>query len=247
MAIALLIIVLAVAAGLLLQQRADRNRLAGFARAIAQPPRSKREIVLAATSRIHGLPSRPDPVFLSPLFKAMGATPGAVIQSGGCCSGKSRLLILTLAELGIRSYQITLYHQDGHAQHCLVETCLGKDRLIVDPSYGIYFATRGGDDLSLRDLQAGVTPVQLPVAPERKCGYPHDNPYYAFDYPASKTANWTSSPIRRIAYRLLHVASKGAVDRLRVPALLEWPQHIFIALAASLGLVAALILATVRI
>lgn len=245
MALAPLIIVLAAAVGLLLHQRADRFRLIGFARSIAPSPSSKREIVFAATSRIHGLPSRPDPVFLPTLFEAMGATPSAVIESGGCCSGKSRLLILTLAELGIRSYQITLYHQEGHAQHCLVETCLGKDRLIVDPSYGIYFAAPDGGNLSLRDLQAGVLPVQVPLVSDRRCGYP-DDPYYAFDYPASKTANWTCSSIRRVVYRLLHLASKGGVDRLKVPATLEWPQHIFIALAASLGLLAALVLAALK-
>jgi len=146
-----------------------------------------------------------------------------------------------LAELGIRSYQITLYHRDGHAQHCLVETCLEDGRLIVDPTYGIYFTRPDGNLVSLKEMQSGVPPLFVPVKKDERCGYPSD-PYYDFNYGLSKTADWTSTVTRRVAYRILELASSGAVDRLQVPAVLEWPQNIFIAMAAGLGISFTLLL-----
>jgi hypothetical protein len=229
---------------LLLQRRRDVRRLRQFVDDFHRSPRAH-ELVLDVARRCFLLPYRGDPVFYPRLFGPLGATPSAVIRLGGCCSDRSRLLILALAELGIRAYQITLYHRAGHAQHCLVEACLGADNLIVDPSYGIYYVSSNGGAISLRDLQAGELPVSLPLANDRPCGYPA-NAYYDFDFRASKTANWTKTPARRIVYRTLHRLSAGAVDQLKVPALLEWPQHLFIAIVAACATVmnaAAMLLA----
>jgi hypothetical protein len=186
-----------------------------------------RATVFRIARQIFDLPYSVDPVWISRILKPLGATPGAVIASGGCCSGKARLLILCLAERGIRAYQITLYHQAGHAQHCLVEAQINEERLLVDPSYGIYLADKQGLAVSLRDLQRGILPVQVPLSPGLTCGYPN-NRYHAFDYALSKTANWTHSITRRTVYWVLRQVSRGSVDRMAVPAWLEWPQNIAI-------------------
>jgi hypothetical protein len=232
--VALDVTLVVVAIGLLLQRCRDLRRLRAFVQALHPLPLSPREAVLCLAKRCYLVPGRinDDPVFCAPLFGPLGATPSSVIRLGGCCSGRARLLILALAEFGIRAYQITLYHRTGNAQHCLVEACLDEGRLIVDPSYGIYYATANGDLITLRDLQAGSLPVYVPLISDRACGYPA-NSYYDFDFRASKMANWTKSLARRIAYSALHRLTNGAVDRLEVPAVLEWPQHLFIAVAAA--------------
>jgi len=239
-----LAIAFAVTVVLVVWQRRARRSLVGFAQSIAQTNTSPREAVLAAAARVYALPPRSDPVFISSVLRPFGASPDAVIQCGACCSGKSRLLILALAELGICSYQITVYHQDGHAQHCLVEACIAKERLIVDPSYGIYYAAPDGRDVSLADLQNGVQFVHKPISADRPWGYP-DDPYYDFDYRATKTANWTATPLRRFAYRALRAAFGSSVDRLRVPPLLEWPHHIAAVFALVGGTFVSLVLAAV--
>jgi len=37
--------------------------------------------------------------------------------------------------------------------------------------------------------------------------------------------------LHTFAYALLHKLTGGGIDHLEVPAVLEWPQHLFIALA----------------
>jgi hypothetical protein len=223
---------LATTAVLLLQQRADRRRLRRFVRALTELPPAERDRVEYVTSVCFKLPRRPgDPAPVSTMFAALGATPSAVLRHGACCSGLSRVMILILAELGIRARQITLYHRDGHAQHCLVEASLAEGPLIVDPSYGISLVGPTDASLGLKGLQGGVPPRQAPLVADATCGYPV-NDYYDFDYRLSKTANWTKTPLRRFVYRALSLLDRSGVDSLEVPTVLEWPQHLFILIAA---------------
>jgi hypothetical protein len=224
---------LVMTAALLIQQRADRSRLRQFVQALPALPATERGRVEYVTSVCFKLPRRPgDPAPLAPMFAPLGATPSAVLRHGACCSGLSRLMILILAELGIRARQITLYHRDGHAQHCLVEAALAGGPLIVDPSYGISLVGPTDDPLGLKDLQGGVPPHQYALIAGERCGYPA-NAYYDFEYRLSKTANWTKTPLRRFTYRALSLLDRRHVDSLVVPTLLEWPQHLFILIAAT--------------
>ena len=224
---------MAVCVILLWQRLHDRRRLRVFAGSLAPLPANARDRTLHVAGRLFaGRRARSDPVFFPRVFGPLGATPSAVIRHGGCCSGTSRLLILTLADLGIRAHQIMLYHQRGHAQHCLVEALLPDGPLIADPSYGFWYAAADGTPIGLEDLQAAIVPTfhRLPLSEMTE--YPPDT-YYDFDFAATKTVNWTRSAVRRIVYRLLNVVTFGSVDRLRVPALLEWPQTLFILVGGS--------------
>lgn len=164
-----------------------------------------------------------DPYYLSPILAPLGATPSAVLRHGGCCAGTSRLYILCLNVLRVPANQVTVYHRSGNAQHCLVEIHPPNGRLIADPVYGIYYTDATGRALGLEDLQAGV-PVTCRFAPgTRQAGYP-SNSYYDFDYILTKTANWTMSWQRRLAYKVLWSITGGGIDRFRLPVILEWPQ-----------------------
>lgn len=222
--------------GLLRQRQIERSRLVQFVDSLDIPADRGRRAVFHVASKIFDLPdSRHDPVWISRLLEPFGASPGAIIELGGCCSGKSRLLIVCLSELGIRSHQVTLYHKHGHAQHCLVEVHLSSERFILDPTYGIYLGDGASRGLSLIDLQRGAIPNHIPFTSRPDWGYPDDgDDYYDFDYAATKTANWTCSAARRVAYSLLYKLSWGAIDRLMVPAWFEWPQNIGISVITVL-------------
>lgn len=215
---------------LLVQRRADRKRLRAFVHSLMPMPRDPRAAALHIASVCYRLPHGPDPVFFPALFEPLGATPTAVLRHGGCCSGRSRLLILALAEYAIPAFQITLYHRNGQAQHCLVQAWIDGQPLVIDPSYGIFFSSPDGTPVGLRDLQSGVTPRHLRLPNVTHGGYP-DNAYYDFDYTLSRTANWTRTATRRFVYRMLCFFGPDRIDRLAVPPALEWPQHLFIALA----------------
>ncbi len=174
----------------------------------------------------------PDRPYFSALFAPIGASPVAVLQRGGCCSGLSRLYILCLDALGIRAAQLTLYHRSGEARHCLVELVVGKQRMLVDPLYGFQFRDFLGNPIGLDDLRAGSVPRFIPLPYSTAAAYP-GNPYYDFEYRNSKTANRTKSTARRSVDRTLKLASGESVDRRRLPPRFEWPQVI---LAAGLML-----------
>jgi|SRR5688500_12225532 len=202
----------------------ERQRLRRFVRTLGPLPADPRHLALEVAGRVFARPHRHNDVaYLFEALAPLGATPGSLIEQGGCCSGMSRLYILCLSQLGIRAHQITLYHRTGHAQHCLVEVRLPDGPLIADPIYGLYFTDDTGRPIGLDDLQRGATPRFESLPHSDRTAYP-PNDYYAFAFPLSRTANWTKSWCRRQAYGLLTPLTRGGVDRLRVPAILEWPQ-----------------------
>lgn len=206
----------------------ERRRLFRFVASEGPSLGEPEQRALAFAARISNRPWSPkDPPYLAPALAPFGATPSAVLQRGGCCSGTSRLYILCLAAIGIRANQITVYHRSGNAQHCLVEVRIPGGRLIADPVYGVYYTDGTGRRLGLEDLQAGVPVICALLPGTIRSGYPHDD-YYNFDFALTKTANWTMSWQRRLAYTVLRASVGGSVDRLRVPAILEWPQVLLI-------------------
>ena len=228
--------------GLALHWAVERARLNDFVASLGPLPSHAGALALSLAGRIANRPRSPDPPYITAFLAPLGATPGAVIRHGGCCSGTSRLYILTLGALGIPANQITVYHRSGRAQHCLVEVHLTQDVLIADPVYGVFYTDAIGRTLGLEDLQSGAQVECRPVPGAMKPGYPL-NSYYDFDFTMTKTANWTKSWQRRLAYSFLHGITNGAIDRFRVPQLLEWPQALLaLALGSALVIAHALLL-----
>jgi len=145
-----------------------------------------------------------------------------------------------LDALGLKAAQITLYHREGNAQHCLVEVSLDDGAIAVDPTYGFYYVDQGGRPLGLEGLRAGVAPLFRPLPSSQSIGYPVEG-YYDFCYPLSKTANWTSSPLRRMVYRLARKIRQTRIDTMRLPAALEWPQSLLAIGLLGLGLTAEIV------
>jgi len=215
----------------------ERRQLRHFALGATRGERNAGRAALALATVIHErIPRGRDHAFLGLEVPALlGATAGDVLRRGGCCSGLSRLYVLALRSLGIRAAQVTLYHESGLARHALVEVRIGTERWIVDPTYGFYYVDDAGRPLGLAGLRAGTEPRFRPFIEGGSDGYPVNN-YYAFEYRRSKTANWTMTLGRRLAYPTLRVLTAGGIDTMRQPGFLEWPQ-----LVVAGGVVAALI------
>ena len=90
----------------------ERRRLFRFVASVGPSSGDPGQRALAFAAQMSNRPWSPkDPPYLAPALAPFGATPSAVIQRGGCCSGTSRLYILCLAAIGIRANQITVYHR----------------------------------------------------------------------------------------------------------------------------------------
>lgn len=197
-------------------------------------PVGVRERILHVTAACCRLPRRAgDPVPLAPIFGPLGASVGAILREGACCSGLSRLTILSLNEIGIPARQVTFYHRNGEAQHCLVEARTPDGPLLVDPSYGIALLGASGEPIGVDSLRRGVAPVPSPLLDDRRCGYP-ENSYYDFDYRLTRTANWTNTVVRRLVYRVACAVDRRAIDDLSVPPALEWPQTLFVLVVGAI-------------
>lgn len=186
-----------------------------------------------------------DPPFLSPALASLGATPMEVVRQGGCCSGVTRLYILSLQAIGIRAWQVTVCRSNDEAVHCLAEVDLGSHRHIIDPSYGFAFHDAGGLPIGLEDLRRGLAPQFIPLPGCDETGYP-DNTYYAFDYSRTKTANWTCSSLRRFTYRALRSLTGEAIDVVRVPRFMEWPQALLAGMIGVTAITIDLLIALLR-
>ena len=89
--------------------------------------------------------------FLAP---GLGPTPVQVLDAGGDCADKSRLLAAMLDELGIPSTLVMLYSPAyGEPTHTVVETRLPDLRAAADPVYDLVFPDGRGGLLGVGQLK----------------------------------------------------------------------------------------------
>lgn len=219
-------------------------RIAEFARRATLGSRSQHDAAFALGCAMFGGVKRRgrDPAFLTPLLAPLGATPTTILARGGCCSGMHRLYITSLDCIGIRAAQITVYRRaDPAAAHCLAQVNADGGNILIDVDYGVWLRHPDGGPIDLFGLRSGLTPVIERFVLDREAsyagsvrtrsaGYP-DREYYRFDYSLTRTANWAESPVRRVLYAVLYPLTRGRVDCLLLPPILEWPE---VLLAAGL-------------
>ena len=227
-------------------------RIAEFARHVTRGSQSQHEATLALARAIFSEVKRGrDPAFLLPLLASLGGSPPTILKAGGCCSGVHRLFITALDTLGIRAAQVTVYRRDDPAAaHCLAQVRTECANMLIDVDYGVCLQHPDGGPLDLAGLRSGVRPAIHPFVfdrqasyadgrPPRAAGYP-DRDYYRFDYHLSRTANWADTLLKRAVYAALLPITRGRVDCLLLPAILEWPE---VLLAAALCWASILLLA----
>jgi hypothetical protein len=239
-----LVIALAVAAtALLCVYRLRRVRIAEFARRATLGSRSQRDAAFALASAIFAEVKRGrDPAFLLRLLAPLGGSPTTILKKGGCCSGVHRVFITSLDTLGIRAAQVTVYRRaDPAAAHCLAQVSVDGANILIDADYGVWLRHPDGGPIDLAGLRLGLTPAIVPFVLDRQAGYADsprtrsagypDREYYRFDYSLSRTANWAETRLKRALYAVLRPITRGRVDCLLLPAILEWPE---VLLAAAL-------------
>lgn len=83
----------------------------------------------------------------------LGPTPIQVLQEGGDCADKSRLLMAMLDSVGIDSTLIMLYDANGNPTHTVVEIRDGRQLAVADPVYDLTFPKPQGGYYSLSEMR----------------------------------------------------------------------------------------------
>ncbi len=231
-----------------------RRRIARFARQATRESRSPREAAFALGRAVFSGTKRrkKNPIFLSRLLAPLGASPVAVLEGGGCCSGLHRLFITALDTIGIPASQVTVFRRvDPVNAHCLAQVCVDSERLLIDVDYGVWLRHPNGSAVDIVGLRGGVVPViesfvlddiarYQDSARIRSAGYPNRD-YYRFDYELTRTANWAMSPLRRVIYTALTRITRGRIDLLLLPPILEWPEVLLSIAVSAASLLALLV------
>jgi hypothetical protein len=177
------------------------------------------------------------------LLKALGPTPRQVLESGGDCADKSRLLSAILRLNGIDSTLVTLFAcADCGPSHIVVEARYDKDWMVADPVFDMVFPAdeftyHGVDDLKanpalLIDRLDELTRARgrHPVAKYRR-----DTETYTW----ARYINWDKYPwSRNLARRLAPLGID--LQQLRRPYFLEDPKLLVAGLAGLAGMAALL-------
>lgn len=83
----------------------------------------------------------------------LGPTPIQVLQEGGDCADKSRLLMAMLDAVGIDSTLIMLYDGSNNPTHTVVEVRNGTQQAVADPVYDLTFPKPQGGYYNLSEMR----------------------------------------------------------------------------------------------
>lgn len=153
-------------------------------------------------------------------------TPRQVLEAGGDCADRSRLLIALLQREGVSASKVALHDDAGQPQHAVVEVAIeDADRaMVVDALFGMYFPKPDGGYYSVWDIKADERILHeriralSPSQPQLR-EYPLD----LYTYEAPRTINWNKSLPMRTLHRVLSAAIGDAVDRLPRPGIVAEP------------------------
>ncbi len=173
------------------------------------------------------------------LVKSLGPTPVQVLEQGGDCSDKSRLLAALLQQLGIKASLAMLYRHPGCvAVHTVVLAETESGTIVADPAFDLMFPDAGGRYHDVRRmiaeprlLSGRLQVLRAQRGPDDRIGS-YDESAYRYDFVT--TINWAR-------YRWLGALSR-ALRRLaleprliRRPALLENPKLLLATLSGVGG------------
>lgn len=178
------------------------------------------------------------------LIKSLGATPLQVLEKGGDCADKSRLLAGMLEQIGIKVSLAMLYPcQDCAPVHTVVLAETESGTIVADPVFDLMFPKEAGGYYDVRqmigdrEIQENRLRVLHSVrGPKDKINF-YDSAYH---YDFITTVNW-------LKYRWLAELSR-AMENLgleprftRRPALLENPKLLFVNLSGATAVLFAIL------
>jgi hypothetical protein len=160
-----------------------------------------------------------------------------VLEKGGDCADRSRLLVELLKREGVRASKVALYDRDGVPQHAVVEADIedADGEMVVDALYGIHFPDSRGGYYSVSDIRDDESIlVERLRAVASTQPYTRDYPVDQYTYASPRTINWDKSWAMQQLYRGLFLVMGPRVDRLERPAIVGDP--VLMTLVAAVGL-----------
>ena len=178
--------------------------------------------------------------FLLPIFSVLRPMPRQVIEQGGNCADRSRLVIRMLRLHGIDATKWALYTKEMKSVHAVVELEAETGKMVADPLYGLWFPRPDGGYYDIKELRQSSSILQGRIQTLLREGmrpgssnlksYPIDE--YTYQY--TKSINWEKWVVTWPLYKALSVILGPSLDDLRRPAFVEAPQLMVIIFTAAL-------------
>ena len=190
-----------------------------------------------------------DGSFLLPVFRFLRPTPWQVLENGGDCGDRSRLLIALLRPRGIHASKWALYNAQGESKHAVVQADVESGDMVADPLFGIWFPKPQGGYFGIRELRQDPSILTQRIGELRANGLRPGAArleFYEFNdyiYSNARTINWNKSSILKSTYWVLHGILGGRANEIGRPAFVEEPALMVIYGSAAFEL--ALLLAWV--
>lgn len=166
-----------------------------------------------------------------------------VLEKGGDCADRSRLLIELLRREGVRASKVALHDRQGVPQHAVVRADIEDDdgSMVVDALFGMYFPDGRGGFYSVHDIRNDESILENRIR-ELAPTQPHtrEYPLELYTYQEPRTINWSKSWGMQQLYRILYAIMGPRVDDLPRPAIVGDPVLLTLVFAVTTQLVVAL-------
>ena len=208
----------------------EQRTLAAYLNQVTQasqaPSEQAKEIILS-------LKDKPDDAndsyFLLPIFRPLRPTASQVIENGGDCADRSRLVITLLHLHGIHATKWALYNANGESKHAVVEADVESGKMVLDPLFGIWFPKPQGGYFAIRELRQdpNILLNRLKKLHAEKmhpgAGRLEFYPTNEYLYTNARTINWTKTAILRDTFSILHRMMGERANELHRPGFAEEP------------------------
>ena len=178
--------------------------------------------------------------FLLPIFSFLRPMPRQVMEQGGDCADRSRLVIRMLRLHGIEASKWALYTKEMKSVHAVVELEAEAGKMVADPLYGVWFPRPGGGYYDIKELRQSPSILQVRIQTLLREGvrpgssdlksYPIDE--YTYQY--AKSINWEKWAVTWPLYKTLIIIMGPSVDNFQRPMLVEAPQLMVVMIAGAI-------------
>ena len=233
----------------------EERYLSGLMDSIAPRSLQPSQQAIKAVDTLKDLPAiQNSSYFLLPIFSFLRPMPRQVIEQGGDCADRSRLVIRLLRLHGIKASKWALYTKEMKSVHAVVELEAETGKMVVDPLFGIWFPRPDGGYYGIRELRQSPSILQDRVHSLLQEGVQpgfsdlRSYPLNEYTYQYAKTINWEKWVGMFLVYESLKLVMGQAIDDLRRPTFVEAPQLMVVVIAGAIqGGLVVLYVARIRI
>ena len=178
--------------------------------------------------------------FLFPIFSVLRPMPQQILEQGGDCGDRSRLVIRMLHLRGIQASKWAIYTKEMKSVHAVVELESETGKMVMDPLFGLWFPRSDRGYYGIRELRQSPNilsdRIQSLVVQGKRPGasdlrkYPLDD--YSYEY--AKTINWEKWVVTWPLYKALSIIIGPSIENLQRPVFVEAPQLMVVIMAAVL-------------